>query len=318
MRINVQLIDAESGNHVWAERFDKPLGDPFDTQDEIVARLANVVTAQITAAEAERAKRAPNPDAVDFNLQGWALWDKGITAENLAEARRLFERALAFNPADVRARVAIANVDIAGALTFSPDDRYERLVRAETLLNDVLHLDSENAIAHLCLGIVRIHTNRADDGIRECERALELNRNLVNAHGHIGYAKILLGRAEETEAHIQEALRLSPRDVHVYLWCMFAGLAKLFLGHDHEAQRWLRRSIEINPNFAIAHFFLAAVLGHLGRVNDARFEVRAGFATHPTFTIARVRASGPTHNEATATGEDRLVDGLRKASVPER
>jgi TolB-like protein len=226
MRVNVQLIDAETGNHLWADRFDKPLGDPFDTQDEIVARLANLIRTQVTAAEAKRAKRAPNPDAIDFYLQGRALWDKGITAENLAEARLLFERALALNPADVRARVAIANMDIANALSFSPDDRVERLLGTETVLNEALRLDPEDAVAHLCLGIVRIHTNRAADGIRKCERAFELNRNLVNAHGHIGYAKVMLGRAEETEAHILEALRLSPVDVHVYLWCMFAGGAK--------------------------------------------------------------------------------------------
>ena len=76
MRVNVQLIDADTGNHLWAERFDKLLGDPFDTQDEIVARLANLIRAQVTAAEAKRAKRAPNPDAMDFYLQGWALGTK--------------------------------------------------------------------------------------------------------------------------------------------------------------------------------------------------------------------------------------------------
>jgi TolB-like protein len=258
MGVNVQLIDAETGNHLWAERFDKPLGDPFDTQDEIVARLSNVVTSQVTGAEAERARRAPNPDAMDFNLQGWALWDKGITAENLAEARRLFEGALALNPADVRARVAIANVDIAGALSFSPDDRVARIGAAETVLNEALRLDPEIAVGHLCLGIVQINTDRAAQGIRECERALELNRNLVNAHGHIGYGKILLGRAEDTEAHILEALRLSPVDVHVYLWCMFAGAAKIYLGNDEEAVPWLRRSIEVNRNLAYSHFFSPA------------------------------------------------------------
>jgi tetratricopeptide (TPR) repeat protein len=293
------------------------LGHPIDTQDEIVARLANLILPQVTATEAKRAKRAPNPDAKDFYLQGWALWDKGITAENLAEARRLFERALALNPADVLARVAIANVDIADALTFSLDDRAARLVAAETVLNEALCLAPENAVAHVCLGIVQIHTNRAAQGIGECERALELNRNLVSAHGHIGYAKIILGRPEETEAHIQDALRLSPRDVHVYLWCMFAGAAKLYLGKEEEAERWLQRSIELNRNFAISHFFLAAALGRLGRLNDARVETRAGLAIHPTFSIARLRAGGPTFNPATATGGEGLFEGLRKAGVPE-
>jgi TolB-like protein/Flp pilus assembly protein TadD len=317
MRVNVQLIDAETGHHLWAERFDKPSGDPFDTQDEIVARLSNVITAQVTAAEAERAKRAANPDAMDFSLQGWALWDKGITAENLAEARRLFERALALNPADVRARVAIANVDIAFALSFSPDDRVARLAAAETVLNEALRLDPENAVAHLCLGIVQINTDRAAQGIRECERALELNRILVNAHGHIGYAKIMLGRAEETEAHIHEALRLSPRDVHVYLWCMYAGAAKLYLGRDDEAVPWLRRSVEVNPGLAYSHFFLGAAFARLGRLQEARSEAQAGLEINPSLTIARFRAGGFTDHPNVVAGRERVIGGLRKAGVPE-
>jgi TolB-like protein len=151
VRINAQLVDAESGNHLWAERFDKPLGDPFDTQDEIVTRLANVVTAQLTAAEAERAKLTPNPDARDLSLQGWALWDKGVTAENLAGARYLFERALTLNSAHVPAMVGMANLDVAAALSFSPDDRPVLLAAAETVLTRALALAPENAIADLSL-----------------------------------------------------------------------------------------------------------------------------------------------------------------------
>ena len=83
MRVNVQLIDTETGNHLWAERFDKPVADLLDMQDEIVVRLSNVVVAQVIAAEARRAKRTSNPDATDLILQGLALWEKGITAENL-------------------------------------------------------------------------------------------------------------------------------------------------------------------------------------------------------------------------------------------
>lgn len=224
---------------------------------------------------------------------------------------------MALNPADVRARVAIANMDIAGALSFSPDDRVARLLGAETVLNEALSIDPENAIAHLCLGIVRIHTDRAADGIRECERALELNRNLVNAHGHIGYAKIMLGRAEETEAHIQVALRLSPSDVHVYLWCMFAGAAKLYLGGDEEAVTWLRRSIEVNRSLAYSHFFLAAGFARLGRLQEARSEAQAGLALNPGFTIARFRGGGLTDHPNVVAGRERVIEGLRKAGVPE-
>ena len=317
MRVSVQLIDAESGNHLWAERFDKPLADLFDMQDEIAARLAYPVITELTAVEARRAERAPNPKSVDLTIQGWAWWEKGITPDNLAEARRLFERALALEPANVVALIGIANADAAAAIAFSPDDRVARLAAAEAALTKALSLAPNSAVAHLCQGIVQIHTNRASQGFREFERALELDRNLANAHAQMGAAKILLGQAEDTESHIQEALRLSPHDTLVYLWCMFAGWAKFYLGNEEEAVAWLRRSIETNRNLPMSHFFLAAALAHLRRLPEAQSEVRAGLTMDPTFTISRIRANGSSDNPAAIAGREHVIDGLRKAGVPE-
>src|SRR5271165_6638846 len=232
MRVNVQLIDAETGNHLWAERFDKPLTDLFDMQDEIVARLANALNAQLVAAEARRAARSPHPEAMDLCFQGWAWRNKGITADNLAQARRLFERAAALDPANVYAPIGLASVDIQVALSFLTDDRTARLAAAEDALTTALSMAPDNALAHLLLGVVQMHTNRDSQGVASCERALDLDRNLAAAHAQIGDGKLLLGQPEETEAHIQEALRLSPRDRDVYLWCMFAGLAKFQLGRE--------------------------------------------------------------------------------------
>ena len=112
MRVNVQLIDAETGNHLWAERFDKPLADLFDMQDEIVARLANALNAQLVAAEARRAEKAPNPDSMDLYFQGLAWLNKGRTPDNLAQARGFFDRALAADPDNVDALVGLASADM--------------------------------------------------------------------------------------------------------------------------------------------------------------------------------------------------------------
>jgi tetratricopeptide (TPR) repeat protein len=317
MRVSVQLIDAESGNLLWAERFDKPLADLFDMQDEIVARLANALSAQLFAAEARRAERAPNPDSMDLTFQGRAWYNKGITPDNLAEARLLYERALVLDPANVWGLVGIAAVDLAVALNFLPDDRAARLAAAEVIANKAVSVAPENAVAHLCLGIVQIHTNRASQGVRECGRALELNRNLANAHAQIGAGKLRLGQAEDTEAHIQEALRLSPHDTFAYGWCTIAGVAKLYLSKEEEAVAWLRRSIEANTNHASSHFGLAAALARLGRLPEARSEAQAGLAINPTFTISRMRASGSSDNPTAVAGRERIIDGLRKAGVPE-
>jgi tetratricopeptide (TPR) repeat protein len=317
MRISAQLIEAETSAHLWAERFDKPLGDLLQMQDEVVARLGNAVAYRLTALEARRVEREPNPESADLHLQGWALMQKGISPDSLANARRLFERALTLNPDNIQALVGVAHVDLLVAEILYPHDRAARFAAAEAALTKALSVAPEHAFAHLCLGIIQIHTNRILQGIRECERALELNQNLAIAHAHIGLGKLQMGRAEETETHIREALRLSPNDVTAYLFHMFAGLAELHLGKDVEAVAWLRRSIEASRSSPMPHFFLAAALAHRGQLPEARAEVEAGLAINPTLTISRMRAAQSIDNPAAAAGEERVIVGLRMAGLPE-
>jgi TolB-like protein/class 3 adenylate cyclase len=214
LRINVQLIDAETGKHLWAERFDKPVANWFDMQDEMVSQLANALDAELVEAEAERAGRARHPDAMDLYFQGRACWNKGMTPEYLAQARDFCERAMALDAENVEAMVCWAMVAATVAGSFVSDDRASPLAAAEAVLTRALSIAPRHAGAHLALGAVQMFTNRAAQGIGECERALALDHNLADAHGCIGMAKYFVGRAAETEAHILEALRLSPRDIY--------------------------------------------------------------------------------------------------------
>ena len=152
MRVNVQLIDAEIGNHVWAERFEKPLADLLDMQDEIVARLANTLNAQLIAAEARRAERAPNPDSMDLYFQGMAWIDRGTTPDYMTQARGFFERALELDPRNVEALVGTASVDVMVSITYMTDDQATRLASAEAALARALSLAPEHALAHLMMG----------------------------------------------------------------------------------------------------------------------------------------------------------------------
>jgi TolB-like protein/class 3 adenylate cyclase len=320
MRVNVQLIDAETGNHLWAERFDKPLGDLFDMQDEIVARLAGALNAQLAAAEARRAEQAPNPDSMDLYFQGLAWHNKGLTPGNLAQARGFFDRALAADPDNVDALIESARGDVYSGSLFYVTDAAGSFAAAEAKLTKALSSVPDQARGHAWLGYVDICTKRAAQGIAECEHALALDRNLAQAHSTIGLGKSLIGRAEENEAHVSEALRLSPRDTLAYIWMTNAGLAKNFLGLWDQAVAWCRRAIEVNRNFPLSFFQLAAALAQLGRLDEAHSAVKAGLALDPGFTVSRFRANVVARSDDPTFlgGVQAILEGLRKAGVPEQ
>jgi tetratricopeptide (TPR) repeat protein len=138
--------------------------------------------------------------------------------------------------------------------------------------------------------------------------ALAIDRNYATAHLWIGVAKFLAGRNEETEAHILEAFRTSPRDISANRYALIPGIAKCLSGRDEEAVVWLSRSIELRPNVSSAHFYLAAALARLGRLGEAR----AGLELNPGFTIARFRSSALSDHPAYLAGRERVYDGLRK------
>ena len=319
LRVNVQLIDAETGNHLWAERFDKSIADLFDVQDEIVSRLANALDAELITAEARRAERSPHPDAMDLVFQGSSWINKGLTPNCMAQARSFFEKALALDPENIEAMVGLARADAILGAAVMTDDWSARFASAEAALTKALSLAPNHAQAHATLGLVQIFTKRAVQAIAECEQALTLDRNLARAHALIGLAKVFLGLGAETEAHVNEALRLSPRDTLAHRYLLYVGLAKAQLGDDAEAVSWMRRSLEANRNYSATHFDLAAALARVGKLEEARAAVNAGLALDPRFTIRRYRdvTYANSDDPAYRAGRERLIEGMRLAGVPE-
>jgi tetratricopeptide (TPR) repeat protein len=146
---------------------------------------------------------------------------------------------------------------------------------------------------------------------------LRLDRNSADAHAYTGLAKVFLGRSAETEAHVVEAFRLSPRDIAAYQWMQIERTAKLQLGADAEAVTWLQRSIDANRNFPLTHFILAAALGLPGEMDEARSAAKAGLALQPDFTISRLLAVVYSDNATYLAARERLCVGMRLAGVPE-
>ena len=255
---------------------------------------------------------------MDHYFLGLAHCHKGPTAEHLDQARSHFDRALELDPNNVGALVWRALADLWWVSSWLSEDQQERFRSAEADLRKALKLRPDDANAHNALGYLRILSNRAVQGISECERALSIDRNLANAHAMIGMGKYLAGRTEETEAHVVEALRISPRDNFAWVWMYIAGRAKVYAGCDEEAVVWLNRSIQLNPNTPVFHFMLAAALAHLGRIEDAREAARAGLELDPSFSSARLRRSMTfSDNPVFLAGRERAYEGMRLAGVPE-
>jgi tetratricopeptide (TPR) repeat protein len=191
---------------------------------------------------------------------------------------------------------------------------------AEAKLTKALSSVPDDARGHSVFGFVKIMTKRATEGVAECEHALDLDRNLADTHSVIGLGKIYIGRAEETEAHIVEALRLSPRDTMAYAWMTIAGGAKNHLGLWEQAIAWFRRAIEANRNYPHPHFVLGGALAQLGRLDEARSAVKAGLALNPAFSISRARAlwTALSDDPKYLAGHGPFLEGMREAGVPEQ
>ena len=318
IRVNAQLIDTETGTHLWAERFDRPRGELFDMQDAIVARLARAMDAELTAVEARRSERLRNidPDSVDLVFRGWAAFNRTHNPDALKQADRYFEQALALAPHNVEALTGLAITRFALVATYSTGERGARISEAEAAAVKALQLEPNNARAHAALGWIYIGSNRPFLGIAEHEHAIQLDHNQAASYAAIGWAKPMLGRAEETEADIAKAFRLSPKDSYAFVWSYIAGMAKLALGRTHEAVAWLRRAIELNRAYPIGHFSLASALALQGRLDEARAAAQAGLALVPDFTVQRYREGAASDNVKYLVLRERIYEGLMLAGVP--
>ena len=319
IRVNAQLIDATTGAHLWAERFDKPRADIFDMQDEITTRLARIVGVELVAAESRRAERERpgNMDAVDLAMRGWAILNQPLSLRGHRAACDLFNDALRRDDRNVEALIGLATYHTDDVRTFASTNRDEQLRVAETAITEALALAPGNASAHFVYGNVLHVSGATERSLREFEFAISLDRNLAWAHANVGFAKVLLGRAEEAESDLLNAIRLSPRDPGLDRWYALLGIADLFLGRLWPALDRMRKSVEMNPNVALMQFFLAAATALSGRADEARTAREAGMQLDPNFTVARFRNERRSQNPTFLAQRERIYEGLRLAGVPE-
>ncbi|MBV8410928.1 MAG: tetratricopeptide repeat protein [Alphaproteobacteria bacterium] len=318
VRINAQLLDAESGAHIWAERFDKPRTDLFDMQDEVTTRLARLVGVELVAAESKRAQQQPGyGDATDLAMRGRAVLNGDVSARAARTARRFFEDALRLDERNVAALLGLADAHVWEVNMYMSERRREQTRIAEAAALQALSLAPSSANVRCTHGTVLWAMGMPDRALREFELAITIDRNLAVAHAYSGWMKFYLGRFAETERHVAEARRLSPRDPLLFHWRYFVGSADLCLGRTVRAVSALRHSVELNSQWAFSHFVLAAALAQAGLLVDAAEAAAVGLRLAPQFTIAGLRRQTVGSNPIYLAQRDRLYEGLRIAGVPE-
>jgi len=318
VRVNAQLVDAETGAHLWAERFDRDIGDLFALQNEITARIAGSLQSQLAIAESRRP--TDNPDALDYMLRGRAMLSGGpISKENTDEAVKFFETALALDPkaADAAAWLSVAlTVRVIDELSDFPD---VDLTRAERLATQALAASPNSAPAHYAKGQVLRAQSRCREAIPEFERAIALDRSRVPAYAHLGWCRFLTGSPEEAIKYLEEALRLSPYGPGVAPWYGRVGIIQLLQGHTGEAIVWLERAESENARLPVVHAYLAAAYALKGDLERARPQLAEAKSLNGMYSsLANVeKSTWFDEPKIRALAEATYFPGLRRAGIPE-
>jgi len=315
VRITAQLIDALTGRHVWAERYDRDLEDIFAVQDELTEAIVAAVAPSFITAEARRVERKPpvNFDAWDYVLRGnWFLshWSR----EENVEARRLFEKTLEIDPRNTAALNGLAYALVLAVTCGWADDVDGARAAAYAAGRRAVAQDPRDAEAHVALAAGCYASQQLDAAAAACRHALELNPNLAIAEGRLAHVLSWLGDYEEALVHVERAARLSPHDP-TYSWWGVTRTRIAFGTGDYEgAVAWARKTIEVTPESPAAWRYLAASLAHLGRSEEARAAKDQLLRIMPHDNLRLVRTVFSTANPD-RTG--RYIEGLRKAGVPE-
>ena len=319
VRINAQLIDAETDGHVWAERFERETGDLFALQEEITRRIAVALHLELVGAEAARPTK--HPDALDYILRGRAATLKPTTRENRVEAIGLFERALALDP-----HSAVAQSYLATALTARVLDNLSATVaadigRAEELARQALASSPRSPLAHYAKGQVLRAQHRYDEAIPEYETAIAFDRNWVRAFPLIAQCKLFTGSIEEVIPLTEQAIRLSPRDPVIGIWYLRISQVHLLQSRIDEAVIWIekaRRAMPAHPNVRAYVAAAYALNGEAERAATELAEARRLSGEDRFSSVARLNA---TWNygvpKIRALFEATFIKGLRLAGMPE-
>jgi adenylate cyclase len=309
VRVNAQLIDGETGAHLWADRFEEGITDLFKLQDEVVARLANSLGYELTKAEAQRSTHSTNPDAIDLTMRGWTVFWHPPTKDNTASARDYFERAIKIDPQNAEAMVGLAYTRIRATFygwSTGAEDTYAAQL---DLLTKATATNPGYAFAYYVKSLALFNTRQFPGAIEAAQTAVALDPNAAYGYFAMGVAERAAERCEQSIVHIKQAFALSPRDPLSGLWHTTLGVAEICLGQLDAAIVELKRAIDAGYRPYLPYAFLAAAEAAKGDDAEAKLVLAEARRLNPQLTIKWFLENYSV--------PPMIVDSLRKAGVPE-
>ena len=313
LRVNVQLIDAQSGAHIWADRFEEDLADLFKLQDEVVARLANSLGNELVKAEARGDRRIANLDAFDLTMRGRALsfeTTRRATRENNNAARALFEQALAINPEDAGALAGDARTYMIDKVYdwTNPDVDYDAKIVGQA--DRSIAIDPNDPLPYFAKSFYRSFVlHRPEEGLRAADAGLALNPGSAFLYYASGMGKIQAGMFAQAKSDILHAIQLSPRDPGLGLWLFALASSDIGLGHFDDAIDECHRAIDAGLRTFPAYAILATAYAMTNRIDEAKATVVEALKLNPKLTVKNITERYPK--------TPAVAEGLRKAGLRE-
>ena len=320
-RVNLQLIDQETGTHLWAEWFDVERATTADARDEIAGRLLRTLTVKLIEDANRHIEAAPPSEwtSADLVLRGRTMASRPLSKENRSAAISCYDQALAIDPASIGARLGMAALLVSNIMEGWSHSAEADGARAEQLLLDVLHDDAELPNGHLFMGSLRRLQGRMNDARIELEIAIALAPSNPVGHNQLGATLLFLGRPEAAMPHFEKSLRLAPHDRSTPVNHSYLGLCNMLLGHTEEAIACLRKGRAGNPRLYYIHMLLAAALGLKGELDEAAACLRQAVEIQPeigSFSGIRARYENRATPEYHALCKNTVTLGLRLAGLP--
>ena len=312
VRVNAQLIDAQSGAHLWADRFEEDIADLFKLQDQVVARLANSLGNELIKAEAEKGRRSKNPDAVDLTMRGMEPLSQAMpktAKDNVNAARTLFEQALQIDPNDAAALAGDASTYLSEYLFAWGNSQTDYDAKVLGQAERAIAIAPDYMFAHRVKSYYLASTQRFNEAVRAADAGLAINPNYPDLYSARGSAEISLGRFEQAKSDLRQAMRLSPRDPFIGLWHAQFGDAELGAGNVDASIVEYENAYDAGHRPYWIYANLAAAHALQGKMDEAKSELAEALRLNPNLTVKWFRE----HAEDIPA----RVDGLRRAGLPD-